>query len=229
MTFINTKGMAFIGPGSEWFWAALQFTALAITFIAIYRQVRLARSGRAVELVNELSQQFDDERILRHRLAILVAARDKREIPAGAGIAVGNYFEGLGSLSRSGHLDIKLLCRLFGSAIFIWWTVLEPYVQQWRAEQGHGVYEDFEWLTRTLIRMDHRARRPLGIDAVSVPGWLTGGIEGLQDRIRVEQAPRIVTIASPDSTNLAQSAGAAPAPNPSASLTAEDQQDRQSD
>jgi hypothetical protein len=38
--FINTDGMAFIGPGSEWFWTALQFTALAITFYAIYRQLR---------------------------------------------------------------------------------------------------------------------------------------------------------------------------------------------
>jgi hypothetical protein len=37
---INTDGMAFFGPGSEWFWTALQFTALAITFIAIYRQLR---------------------------------------------------------------------------------------------------------------------------------------------------------------------------------------------
>ena len=40
MKFMNTDGMAFIGPGSEWFWTALQFTALAITFIAIYRQLR---------------------------------------------------------------------------------------------------------------------------------------------------------------------------------------------
>jgi hypothetical protein len=32
--------MNIIGPGSEWFWTALQFTALAVTFIAIYRQLR---------------------------------------------------------------------------------------------------------------------------------------------------------------------------------------------
>jgi hypothetical protein len=32
--------MAFLGPGSEWFWTALQFIALAITFYAIYRQLR---------------------------------------------------------------------------------------------------------------------------------------------------------------------------------------------
>ena len=40
MTLINTDGMALIGPGSEWFWTALQFTALAVTFYAIYRQLR---------------------------------------------------------------------------------------------------------------------------------------------------------------------------------------------
>jgi hypothetical protein len=40
MEIINTDGMALIGPGSEWFWTALQFTALAITFVAIYRQLR---------------------------------------------------------------------------------------------------------------------------------------------------------------------------------------------
>ena len=40
MTLINTNGMAFLGPGSEWFWTALQFIALAITFYAIYRQLR---------------------------------------------------------------------------------------------------------------------------------------------------------------------------------------------
>ena len=40
MTLINTDGLAFIGPGSEWFWTALQFAALATTFYAIYRQLQ---------------------------------------------------------------------------------------------------------------------------------------------------------------------------------------------
>ena len=39
MNLINTDGLALIGAGSEWFWTALQFTALAITFLAIYRQL----------------------------------------------------------------------------------------------------------------------------------------------------------------------------------------------
>jgi len=40
VTLINTDGLALIGPGSEWFWTALQFTALAITFYAIFRQLQ---------------------------------------------------------------------------------------------------------------------------------------------------------------------------------------------
>lgn len=40
---IGTEELALIGPGSEWFWIALQFIALAITFFAIYRQLQAQR------------------------------------------------------------------------------------------------------------------------------------------------------------------------------------------
>ena len=40
MKLSNTDGLSFIGPDSEWFFLALQFIALSITFFAIYRQLR---------------------------------------------------------------------------------------------------------------------------------------------------------------------------------------------
>ena len=43
MALESTEGIAFIGPGSEWFWVALQFVALATTFLAIYRQLQAQR------------------------------------------------------------------------------------------------------------------------------------------------------------------------------------------
>ena len=43
MKFINTDGVTFVGAGSEWFWAAVSGLVLAVTFIAIYRQLRLQR------------------------------------------------------------------------------------------------------------------------------------------------------------------------------------------
>jgi hypothetical protein len=40
--------MVFIGPGSEWFWAALSGIVTAVTLIAIFRQLRLQRSEGAI-------------------------------------------------------------------------------------------------------------------------------------------------------------------------------------
>jgi len=67
MKLINTDGLALIGPGSEWFWTALQFTALAVTLIAIYRQLR-----------TQQRQIRDNTKLLRsqaHYNALLLAQR----------------------------------------------------------------------------------------------------------------------------------------------------------
>ena len=58
MTFINTDGMAFIGPGSEWFWTALSGIVLAVTFLAIYRQLRLQRNQGAIEQIASSSRRI---------------------------------------------------------------------------------------------------------------------------------------------------------------------------
>jgi hypothetical protein len=210
VTLINTKGMALIGPGSEWFWAALQFTALAITFIAIYRQVRIARSARAVEQVREYSRQFGDERMARYRLAILVALRDEMEIPLGIGIAMANYFNDVASLSQSGHLDIKLLWNSLGTEFETWWVLLQPLIQRGRAVDGPAGYVEWEWLVGEFVRMDRRKGGHVTIDAEYVANWRSGGvIERIQDRIRVEQSLRTVIIAPSDGLDAGQSAAAA--------------------
>jgi hypothetical protein len=45
---INTEGLVLIGPGSEWLWTAVSGLVLAITFLAIWRQLALARSANAL-------------------------------------------------------------------------------------------------------------------------------------------------------------------------------------
>jgi hypothetical protein len=153
--------------------------------------------------------------MLRHRLSILLAVRDERQTPVGAGSAVGIFFEGLGTLSRRRHLDAKLLYSLFGHAVVIWWLVLEPFTKQRRSEMGADVYTDFEWLVGAFTRMDPRGQHTQYIDAVYVRDWLAGAIEGLQERIRVEASLRTVTIAPSHSPNPVQSAAPATVPTPS--------------
>jgi hypothetical protein len=230
MTLINTKGMAFFGPGSEWFWAALQFTALAITFIAIYRQLRIARSARAVDQVQGFSRRFGDERMARYRLEILVALRDGMEIPLGVGIALTNEHENAATLGRFGHIDVKLLWDSLSIDFQIWWIVMQPVVTRGRALDGALAYSNWEWLVREFQARDRRAGDYVPIDAEYVANWHAGGIvERIQDRIRVEQALRSIIVASPDVHETEQPTAAGPAQPPRPTPAAESDPERQSD
>jgi hypothetical protein len=231
VTFINTKGMAFFGPGSEWFWAALQFVALTITFIAIYRQLRIARSARAVEQVQEYTARYESERMHRHRLAIFIALREGMEIPPFAGGYVGDYFDSLATLSRKGHLDTQLLWYAHSHSAQAWWTILDPFIKGVRAEFGAKTYADWEWLAGKFVEISLRAGDKVVFDAAWVGNHLSEMVETNQEAIRVEQALRSLVIASPDGSDTAQSAAVAPAPgsSPSPGLTAQKEQEHQSD
>ena len=79
MKLIITVGMAFIGPGSEWFWAALTGLVLAGTGVAIYRQLRMQRL-----------QIEDNTKLLRsqaHYNAIMLGQRPLEMLIETAGLA----------------------------------------------------------------------------------------------------------------------------------------------
>ena len=65
MRLISTDEMVFIGPGSEWFWTAVSGLVLAVTFVAIYRQLTLARSANAFTQLNALVDEWQGERLVR--------------------------------------------------------------------------------------------------------------------------------------------------------------------
>lgn len=207
MRFINTNGMAFLGPGSEWFWAALQFTALVVTFVAIYRQLRIARSASAVEQVGKYRAQFDSERMRRQRLAVLVALRDGKPIPEAAGESVANFFEMLATLGRHGHLDIKVFWAAMNTATQIWYAILSPFVKSSRADYGAATYADFEWLAATLNVMDRKAGGVAAFDDAWVAKELAGMIDNNQEAIRIEEALRSVTVTRPDGLDTAHPVG----------------------
>ena len=117
---------------------------------------------------------------------------------------------------------------LFTLVTGIWWTVLQPFVQQERARSGDAISEDFEWLVGVMAKMDRQAGAVVLIDAAYVANWLAvGAIESLEDNIRIEQSLRTVTITTSDRLDTAQSLGAAPTPERATApgLTAESGQE----
>ena len=207
MKFINTDGMAFIGPGSEWFWTAVSGLVLAVTFIAIYRQLRLQRSQGAIEQIDAFLREWNSERLLSYRLNVLVALQAgaaRALVPDGAAGTLSNYWEGLGTLARSGHLDRRLFWDNHGNSCQAWWGYLGPYCRATRARlEDPAVYENFEWLAGAMDAMDRRAGRRVIYDDALLTTVLDGAVKSARERLRIEQSLRTVFVASPEAVPAA--------------------------
>ena len=156
MKLINTDGMALIGPGSEWFWTALSGIVLGVTFIAIYRQLRLQVSAGANDQAGGLERDWLGERLARARLAVLMAIEadpTAMTLPRGSARAVGHFWERVGWLVRAGHMDGRVVHETFGD-VSLWWTWLAPFTHRLREEQGDPqIGEHFEWLAGEMDLM----------------------------------------------------------------------------
>jgi hypothetical protein len=162
---INTDEMVFIGPGSEWFWTAVSGIVLAITFIAIYRQLRLQARMGAIEQLDAFRREAYSEAMQRYALDVMVAQRDHddpADIPEAAVLGLGDYWGSFATLARDGHRDARLLWRSDSASPQIIWIWIAPWVLRARAESHFGVptYEDLEWLAGTLAEMDAKDGRP---------------------------------------------------------------------
>jgi hypothetical protein len=213
LKILNTDGMVLFGPGSEWLWFMLQFLALATTFYAIYRQLRLQASQGAIAQITDFTREYDSERMLRYRLAILIARRDEIAYPLSASSAVMNFWEGLGSLARKGHLDANLYWDSFGNQCQVAWATLEPYVKLARADLGDPLIgEHFEWLAAKMTSLDRQAGLVVVIDQAFVATRLERSIASLEALLRVEEALRAVVTTPPTVPAAADLTAQSPAP-----------------
>jgi len=196
--------MTFIGPGSEWFWTALSGLVLVVTLLAIYRQLRIARSAAAYEQLDAFERELDSERIIRNEVDLLVALGDRpdpADIPPGAAYVIGGFWQKTGALVRSGHLDPKLLRAGSLDAVQFWWPAMASYARRERAQRPQpGFLGDFEWLANELARLD-RAAVPSSRntwDDGNGPRLRSQYLEILEDRLHTEEVLRSAPKASSD-------------------------------
>ena len=153
VSLINTNGLVLIGPGSEWFWTALSGLVLAITFFAIYRQLRLQRSQAAIAQVTAIRAEWTSKAERHARLAALIDLEHR--VPAEgmpqSAYAVANWFDRQGYLVRKGHLDLEEASSIFTDDLLFWWTTCEPYVRQDRAtHELDQILADFEGFAKAV-------------------------------------------------------------------------------
>ena len=209
MTLINTDGMTFIGPGSEWFWTALTGIVLAVTFIAISRQLRLQAHVSAVEQLESFRREAKSEQNLRYELEVLVGLRDGKDpadVPEAAAYPLGQYWEAFATLARLGHLDMKLVWQFDPWTAQKVWGWLGPWARKRRAELGQPDWGDqLEWLAGVMAEMDRRAGRS-PVTPADITRDIDREIAYRRERIQTIEATRIVNLAQPVAVTVTRQA-----------------------
>jgi hypothetical protein len=148
---INTDGLAFIGPASEWFWTAVSGGRARgdvhcdLPAAPAPGKCRRGRAGGRAPA----------------RLAFGAVGPESRcrpaSVPPGAATAIGSFWERVGYLVRAGHVDSRVIDEVF-SGVGVWWTLIAPMTSAERIAQGDPrLGEHFEWLAGTLDEMARRS------------------------------------------------------------------------
>jgi hypothetical protein len=201
MKFVNTDDSAIIGPGSEWFWTAVSGLVLAVTFLAIYRQLRLQASAMARQQLSDINEQWDGERMARKRLVVYHALLSETHLDADTPIVwdTCNFWEYVGGLARGGHMDMKLMRTTLAPIITWWWAVMGPTRKTAQAEyEATDLFSNFEWLAGEMLKLDSdlvaQNSRPV------TPDDLRAAIARTEHSVAIEESLRAVRFTQEVST-----------------------------
>jgi hypothetical protein len=192
MRLPNLDDLTIVGPGSEWFWVMAQFLALALTGLAIFRQLRAQRSGALYDQMSAWTREFADPSMTRHKLALMLALENR---DPGLGLPRANdeipdYFERLGYLISQGHVRLADVWHNSRELVAFYWGVLEPYIEAERKRTGDPtIYHWFEWLEYDMRKMDaRRLGRSRAFDSSRRAPAIADRISVLRARLQRERA-----------------------------------------
>jgi hypothetical protein len=99
--------------------------------------------------------------MVRSKLAVLRAIEAgvaPVDIPDKAATHVGDFWERLGYLTRTGHMNREFVYGQWGGVMPRWWARLLPSTLAWRErDQEPRIWSDFEWLARMMAEMNAKA------------------------------------------------------------------------
>ena len=155
------------------------FVVIAATAIAALVQLRHARGSNQIAALTQLAeaqetQQFDvADHFIRSDLAAKLqdpefryqianrAARTAENITLMRQVStVGNYWENVGLLVRTGLVDRDLAMNIYADTAAVTWNELAPYAAISRERSGPGVWENFEYFV--VLCQDWLAAHPEG-------------------------------------------------------------------
>lgn len=192
MSILSKDPIVLIGPGSEWFWTAVSGIVLAVTFLAIWRQLRQARSAAAFEQLSHLTEDWRSEGLLRARVRVARAFLVGEAPPPGPAGLIGDYWEGVASLVRGGHVDAVVVYESLGPSLRFSWALLQAETRRVQQEEGATTWVHFEWLAGLFDGLAARDGVPASMDRGAVIKHLPDLIVSYEAQIRMAEESRMI-------------------------------------
>jgi Domain of unknown function (DUF4760) len=142
------------------------FVVIAATAIAAIVQLRHARSSNHIAALNELRETQEtpefqaahhfvqtqlapkiQDPTFRHQILVPSARTDEMRPLLAMARAIGNYYEGVGVLVRTGLVDRELVMQMWADNVISAWEALATYAALARRRSGNALWENFEYLT----------------------------------------------------------------------------------
>jgi hypothetical protein len=130
--------------------------------------------------------------MLRARLVVAEAVMASDEVPEGALNLISNYWEGVASLVREGHVNERVVAETQGGAVAMWWTAIAGTARNLREQRlDPTLLENFEWLAGRFSADGAKAGAPIEYDRATLVRIFESAIPGLLDRIRMAEESRM--------------------------------------
>jgi hypothetical protein len=117
------------------------------------------------------------------------------DLPVEASAHVGDYWERIGYLVRTGHMNQRFVYEQFGPLAQVWWRRLVPSIVAWRErDKQPRVWSDWEWLVRRLEELDlkHGVSHPF--DSEAMASGTARSASQMREAIKIEESLRTVTV-----------------------------------
>ncbi len=155
------------------------FVVIAATAIAAILQLRHARSSNQIAALNELRETTETPAFLeashfvqgglsgklqdpafRYQVAMRSVRTDETRALIAKANLVGNFFESMGTLVKTGLVDKELALQIWDGVAVQAWEHLAPYLAILRRGAGDVLWEKFEYLA--VLAQDWIATHPKG-------------------------------------------------------------------
>jgi|HubBroStandDraft_4_1064222.scaffolds.fasta_scaffold00001_363 hypothetical protein len=176
------------------------FVVIAATAIAAILQLRHARTSNQIAALNELRETTETREYMeashfvqgvlaaklqdpafRYQVAMRSIRTDETRALIAKANLVGNFFESMGTLVKTGLIDKELALQIWDGVTVQAWQHLAPYVAILRRSAGDVLWEKFEFLTvmaQDWIAAHPKGSYPVGMRRIDLKDeWLEADME----------------------------------------------------